>query len=80
MATESNPKLSTPEDAQANAVASAAVRKSSQVSTTVSAEYFDGLEDYRWTARKKMTEIVKEALDEYVAKNGIKVDGSAPKA
>lgn len=62
------------------AVAAPVARKSSQVSTTVSAEYFDGLEDYRWTARKKMTEIVKEALDEYVAKNGIKVDGSAPKA
>lgn len=68
--------LSTPADASANA----AVRKSTQVSTTVSADYFDGLEDYRWTVRKKMTEIVKEALDDYVAKNSINVDGTAPKA
>jgi hypothetical protein len=60
--------------------ATAAPRKSAQVSTTVSAEYFDGLEDHRWTARKKMTEIVREALDDYVAKHGVKVDGSAPHA
>lgn len=81
MAKIENPDAQTETPSVDAPVASApTARKSSQVGTTVSAEYFDGLEDYRWTARKKMTEIVKEALDEYVAKNGIKVDGSAPKA
>lgn len=57
-----------------------AARKSKQVSTTVSAEYFDGLEDYHWTNRIKVTDIVRLALDEFVEKHGIKVDGSAPHA
>lgn len=54
------------------------VRKSSQVSTTVDADYFDALEDHRWTVRKKMTEIVKEALDDYTAKHKIQVKPAAP--
>lgn len=53
-------------------------RKSKQVSATVPAEYFDGLVDHQWTARKKVTDIVREALDAYVADKGIKIDGSAP--
>lgn len=75
MATNDKNTTTTPAPAKTEAP-----RKSSQVSTTVSPEYFDGLEDYRWTVRKKMTEVVKEALDDYVAKHEIKVDGTAPKA
>ena len=50
-----------------------APRKSSQVSTTVSPEVFEALEDHRWTARKKMTEVIAEAVSDYIAKHGIKV-------
>ncbi len=66
------------------------VRKSAQVSTTVPGEVFDALEDHRWEARKKMTEIVFEAVQDYMAKHNIVVKGneapatdagkSAPKA
>ena len=52
-------------------------RKSTQVSTTVSPEVFEALEDHRWQARKKMTEVVAEAVSDYIAKHGIKV-ASAP--
>lgn len=54
-----------------------AVRKSSQVSTTVSPELFDALEDHRWTARKKMTEVIAEAVSDYVAKHKIVVKSDA---
>lgn len=53
-------------------------RKSSQVSTTVSPEVFDALEDHRWTARKKMTEVVAEAVSDYIAKHKIQVGTAAP--
>lgn len=53
-------------------------RKSSQVSTTVSPEVFEALEDHRWTARKKMTEVVAEAISDYIAKHKIKVAAEAP--
>lgn len=55
-------------------------RKSVQVSTTVSAEVFDALEDYRWTARKKMTELVAEAVTDLLAKHKIAVAGTAAPA
>ena len=53
-------------------------RKSAQVSTTVSPEVFDALEDHRWTARKKMTEVVAEAVQDYIAKHKIQVGTAAP--
>lgn len=52
------------------------VRKSSQVSTTVSPEVFEALEDHRWTARKKMTEVIAEAVADYIAKHKIEVKGA----
>lgn len=48
-------------------------RKSAQVSTTVAPEVFDALEDHRWTARKKMTEVVAEAVQDYIVKHNIEV-------
>jgi len=48
-------------------------RKSSQVSTTVAPEVFEALEDHRWTARKKMTEVVAEAVADYIVKHNIVV-------
>lgn len=53
-------------------------RKSAQVSTTVSPEVFEALEDHRWTARKKMTEVVAEAVSDYIAKHGITVKTATP--
>ena len=73
-------KTETVETAAVTEAPAAEVRKSKQVSCTVPAEYFDGLEDYHWTNRTKVTDIVREALDEFVAKHGIKIDGSAPHA
>jgi len=55
-------------------------RKSSQVSTTVSPEVFEALEDHRWTARKKMTEVVGEAIADYIAKHNIQVQGATVEA
>ena len=72
-------KTETVETAPAATEAPAEVRKSKQVSATVPAEYFDGLVDFQWTNRIKVTDIVRKALDEFVANNGIKVDGSAPR-
>jgi len=76
-------KIENPETVPAAETAAPVVdpkRKGQQVSATVPAEYFDGLEDHRWTARKTMPQIVREALDDYVAKHSLKVDGTAPKA
>ena len=56
--------------------ATATARKSAQVSTTVSPEVFEALEDHRWTARKKMTEVVSEAISDYIAKHNITVKGA----
>jgi hypothetical protein len=53
------------------ATAEAPARKGKQVSTTLTLEKFDALEDYRWTVRKKMPEVVAEALEDYFAKHKI---------
>ena len=50
-------------------------KQSYQVSTTLPADYWEALEDHRWSERKKMTEVVRTALDDYVAKHGIKIEG-----
>jgi len=72
--------VETPAVDVAEVATAAPARKSKQVSCTVPAEYFDGLEDYFWTNRIKVTDIVRKALDQFVAENGIKIDGSAPHA
>ena len=73
-------KTETVETAPVETVAEAPARKSKQVSATVPAEYYDGLVDHMWTKRIKVTDIVREALDAYVAANDVKIDGSAPHA
>ena len=47
------------------------VAKNRQVSATVSGAYYAKLDDFQWTARKKIPAIVKEALDDYFTKHGI---------
>lgn len=49
-------------------------RKGAQVSCTIPQTTYDALEDHRWTVRKTMTELMREAVDEYVEKHGIKVE------
>ena len=56
-------------------------RKNVQVATTITAEQFDAMVDYKWSgSRLEVRDQVKEALEDYFAKNGHKVDGSAPHA
>lgn len=54
--------------------------KGKQVGTTVSPEYFEALDEYRWSVRKTMPELVKTALDEYAANHGVNVPSDAPAA
>lgn len=51
----------------------AATIKGKQVSTNVEPEYYDALNDYHWSARKKISEIVREALDDYAEKHSIPI-------
>lgn len=55
-----------------------APRKSRQVTATVSPELFDALENYRWDpkVRQKMPEVILEAVNDFVAKKGIKVSAA----
>lgn len=55
-------------------------RKNVQVATTIPAEFFDGLEDRKWTSRVEVKDQVLEALQDYAVKHAIKIDGSAPHA
>lgn len=55
-------------------------RPNRQVSVTVPAEFYDGFYDHRWTAKKEIGKMFKEALDTYAGVNNIAVDGSAPHA
>lgn len=52
-------------------------RKSNQVSTTVSEETFTALENFRWPAHMKMTEVVAEGVDLFIEKHGIVVGEEA---
>jgi hypothetical protein len=57
-----------------------AKRRGVQVAATVPAEFYDGLEDRKWTSRIEVKDQVLEALADYAIKHGIAVDGSAPHA
>lgn len=50
-----------------------ATNRGVQVSTTLPKGMAEALEDHRWTVRKTMTELVRTALDEYVANHNIEV-------
>lgn len=47
--------------------------KGKQVSTNVEPEYYKALDDFHWSARKKISEIVREALDDYAEKHSIPI-------
>lgn len=52
-------------------------RKSAQISTTVSPEVFEALREYRFDQRiEKMTDIVSEAVNEYMVNHNIQVKGN----
>ena len=51
-------------------------RKSTQVSTTVSPEVYEALREHRFDKRiEKMTDIISEALSDYMVKHNIVVKG-----
>lgn len=56
-------------------------KKKTQVSTTLSVEAYDALEDYRWTNRiNKVSDIVSEAVTFFLESKGIKVAAPAAEA
>jgi len=54
-------------------------RKGVQVHATLAPEFFEKLEDHRWTVRLNMVDLVKLALTEYAERNGL-LTPSAPEA
>jgi len=42
-----------------------------QVSATVSPELFTALEDYAWENRRQRTDVVRQAVEEFVQRNNI---------
>lgn len=54
--------------------------KGVQVSTTVSPELFEKLENHRWTVRKSKSEVVLAALEEYAANHGLSASAPAEEA
>lgn len=59
------------------AVSESAKKKSTQVSATISPEKHAALEDYRWENRvNKMSDVVAEAVDLFIASKGLKVAGT----
>lgn len=55
-------------------------RKSVQVSTSISPELHEALEDFRWTKRLEKADVLRVALQEYAVNHGIKVADEAPEA
>lgn len=51
----------------------APARKSQQVSTSISPELFEALEDYRWSVRLQFTDLVRVALQEYSVNHNVEV-------
>lgn len=48
-------------------------RKSVQVSTSIDANLFEGLEDYRWSKRLEKTDVLRLALQEFAVNHNIVV-------
>lgn len=46
-------------------------RKGVQVHATLAPEFFEALEDHRWTVRLNMVDLVKLALTEYAERQGL---------
>lgn len=74
--------------AEAPKTETAASKKGVQVHATLAPDFFEKLEDHRWTVRLNMVDLVKLALTEYAERNGIletkpstpAADKAAPKA
>ena len=49
-----------------------------QLATTVPAAFHAAFDAHHWDVRLKVSDIVRIALEEYAAKNGIDVTGKAP--
>lgn len=45
--------------------------KGKQVSATVSPELYQALDDYGWENRKKRTDLVRQAVEEFAERNNI---------
>lgn len=57
-----------------NTTTAAKARKGTQLSTTVSPEVYEALREHRFDKRiEKMTDIVAEAISDYLVKNNIQV-------
>jgi len=41
------------------------------VSATISAESYDAIEEYRWTVRKNLSQVVDQAVTEFINNHGI---------
>lgn len=52
-----------------------ATTRGRQLACTVPAEYYKAFDDAHWDLRKSLPQLVREALDEYAAKNGIQIPG-----
>lgn len=52
--------------------------KGVQVSATISPEQNSALEDHRWNVRKTKAEVVKAAIEEYLANHDITVPSPDP--
>lgn len=48
-------------------------KKSVQVSTSISPELFEALEDFRWTQRLEKSDVLRVALQEYAVNHDLKV-------
>lgn len=54
--------------------------KSVQVSTSISPELFEALEDYRWSQRLEKSDVLRVALQEYAVNHDLQVAAEAPEA
>lgn len=58
----------------------ATAKKSVQVSTSISPELFEALEDHRWTRRLEKSDVLRVALQEYAVNHDLQVAAEAPEA
>ena len=49
--------------------------KGKQLATTVPVAFYEAIDAHHWEKRTKVSDIVREALEDYVAKHGIDVSG-----
>ena len=69
--------MSTP--ANTPAVAPVEKTKGKQLATTVPQAFYEAIDAIHWEKRVKVSDIVREALEDYVLKNGVDVSGNSAK-